>query len=161
MAGPTAVVVSSGDSAAADAEAFIRNLGKLRTNEDIILVSDTRSVGGRYVGEPRPFVLGVVTFGGDEAEYSQLEKLLHGVITCAVEVGAMANREIDYVVLADIVAALACNLDGVAILTQEIGVTPTSGIALNVTTAEGYRYTVVDAKALRELIERRVTLFVK
>lgn len=145
----------------AQAEHFIRAVAGDHAPDDILSVGDTTTLGGSYQGESRPFVLGRETLAADEIEYAQLERLLGGSITCAVELGAMCKSSVDYLVLGELAIELAARMRGLILLGDEVRAYPTLGTVAVITTAEGYRYSAVDSVALRDLLSRGISVFVK
>ncbi len=83
-------------------------------------ISDTRPLGGRYHGEPRPFVGSVDLLSFDTSEFLEIAALANAVcrymardFTHSIGVAAMCNQTIDHLILCEICIQLVIRLDGI------------------------------------------------
>jgi hypothetical protein len=149
MGGPSSVIYTS---CALDRESLTKIVNARAASSDGnggYWFDDTVSFGGRFKGDARPFVIGLVPLYGDEQEESQVAAFLGGCPE-RVEVGAMCNGDEDWIVIVDVVAWLAEAIGGSVVLPSRLIETPRCGRATVITTGEGHDYSLVDAEAFRE-----------
>jgi len=119
---------------------------------DEFSVKDTRSIGGSYQGEGRPFIL--FTEPRDPEEIAEVERILGWASTGDIGLAAMCNRPQDHRILAEMALWLAERLAGCVDLGGEISYPPHlpgRAISIPYITANGVEahYTLLDPPALR------------
>jgi hypothetical protein len=122
VAGPVAVVLikhPADDILQTQVASMIGSVSS-KVDCDDFWVTDTSSLGGRYVGEPRPFLYWIeaVGKGGGHSEYGEAEVRLvaetFSITPCsAVGFAAMCNADHDHRILGELAYALAKKLVGV------------------------------------------------
>jgi hypothetical protein len=132
-------------------EELLRLLGATLDRESFV-VSDTRSIGGTYQGDARPFLMGYEE--RDSEERAEAERILGWAASSDIGLAAMCNGPEDHRILAEIALWLAERLAGYIDLGGDLSFpTDLPGKVFHVPYAiddgsQGW-CTVVDAPALR------------
>jgi hypothetical protein len=159
MAGPTCAILlrhalSTDEVAVVDS--VVANVSGEREGQDF-WVTDTRSIGGTYRGEGRPFLYAIESEEREEAELTQLIHALGWLPETAIVLAAMSNQREDHAILADLGAALAERLDGMIDLGGDLPVPLGDGVAsieYETISNRKARYLVLSPHALRRWREQ-------
>lgn len=120
MAGPSASVLVSFDNASPTWRELMSPYASDWHGGDSCGIGNTKSIGGQYQGDPRPFVGSVDPFVFDRTEFPDDAALAAAVcrftgrrFTNSIVVAAMCNQPVDHQVLCEVMIHLATRLDGI------------------------------------------------
>lgn len=148
--GPSGVIYTTQELDAGTLASIVRPVASSAEGESSYWFGDTSVIGGRFTGEERPFVIGLVEFCGDDAERAQIEEFM-GAPFRSIEIGAMCNDDIDWVVIVDVISWLASQTHGCVALPQMLTREPMQGHTAVIRPVEGNVYSIVDHAAFVEL----------
>ena len=155
MSGPSCAILLA-DRLCADhlavVDELIGRVSDTRQGEDFWVI-DTRTIGGSFRGDGRPFIVSSEPVEKEESEQEQIREGIGWVPVSQVSVAAMCNSPEDHAILAEIALSLTERLGGVIDLNGDLPIPRTQGVTavicrtISETTAE---YLVVQPDVLRK-----------
>jgi hypothetical protein len=115
-------------------------------------VCDTRSIGGSYVGSPRPFLFSVEEHQYEEHELAQIQRAVGWAPRLTLTLVAMCNAREDHAILADLAIALSERAGGLIDLGGDLSLPQRDGsfaISYESVSGQECRFFVVTSEALR------------
>ena len=159
MAGPCCVVIAplSGERLV---DELVGRVSSAREG-DAFWVTDSSLLGGKYRGDARPFVFRVTPFPVDQRQVSIIQGAFGFVPGIEVELGAMCNDAVDWMILELLAIWLSEQLHGVVNLCHAPSWRGLHAPAVTLVDEEGDEFTVVSPAALRELVLANRTTVIK